>query len=155
MRCWLDEGTLGFDGRTWSLTGQVRDSQRRLAVEAALQAAVDTAGWQLAIQAADAAPVVSPFMWSATKAADGRVSLSGYRDDRRAPAASSPSAPATWRGHDGARLGRARRLHCRCPRRPRGAQPSAIGTVKFEGGTWTLAGMPQTTADAEARALPR
>jgi len=74
----LDEGALAFDGGAWTLSGQTADGTQRIAVQDTLIAAVDEDKWQIAIQARDAAPVVSPFTWSAVKAENGRVSLSGY-----------------------------------------------------------------------------
>lgn len=74
----LDEGALAFDGKAWSLSGQTADGTQRIAVQDALIAAVDEGAWQIAIQAKEAAPVVSPFTWSAVKGENGRVSLSGY-----------------------------------------------------------------------------
>lgn len=74
----LDEGALAFDGGTWTLSGQTADGTQRIAVQDTLIAAVDENKWQIAIQAKDAAPVVSPFTWSAVKGENGRVSLSGY-----------------------------------------------------------------------------
>jgi len=74
----MDEGALSFDGKAWSLSGQTATGTERAAVQDALIAAVDESAWQIAIQAKDGAPVVSPFTWSAVKGENGRVSLSGY-----------------------------------------------------------------------------
>ena len=69
----MDEGTLALSAGNWSLSGRLPTTAARYAVEAGLRAATDISGWHVAIQAADAAPVVTPFVWSATKAADGSV----------------------------------------------------------------------------------
>ncbi len=74
----MDEGVLALSAGDWSLTGKVATSADRHGVETALNGAADISAWHVAIQAADAAPVVSPFVWSARKGADGMVSLSGY-----------------------------------------------------------------------------
>lgn len=54
----LDEGTLSFDGATWSLSGKVKTDGDKAAIEGALTAAVDPADWQIAITAP--APVAAP-----------------------------------------------------------------------------------------------
>ncbi|HEY9009562.1 MAG TPA: OmpA family protein, partial [Devosia sp.] len=74
----LDEGTLAFIDGKWTLSGQVGTGAVRGAVQDALVATVDESAWAITIQAKDAAPVVSPFTWSAVKTENGRVALSGY-----------------------------------------------------------------------------
>lgn len=74
----IDEGSLVLSGTMWTLTGQVGDSKTREAVQAALSAAIDTASWRVAVQANDSAPVVTPYVWSASKASGSGVELSGY-----------------------------------------------------------------------------
>jgi len=74
----LDDGALGLAGEKWTLTGSVGDAKTRDAIQAALSARINPANWQVAIQAKDSAAVASPYLWSATKAADGSVELSGY-----------------------------------------------------------------------------
>lgn len=74
----LDEGALGLAGDRWTLTGTTASTTTRDAVQAALAAKTNAANWQVAIQAKDAAPVISPYLWSATKAQDGSIELSGY-----------------------------------------------------------------------------
>ena len=74
----LDDGALGLAGEKWTLTGSVADAKTRDAIQAALSARINPANWQVAIQAKDSAAVASPYLWSATKAADGTVELSGY-----------------------------------------------------------------------------
>jgi outer membrane protein OmpA-like peptidoglycan-associated protein len=74
----LDEGALGLTGQRWSLTGDVADSAERDRIQAGLVRSVDPAAWQIAIQARDSAPIVTPYVWSADKAADGTLALDGY-----------------------------------------------------------------------------
>jgi outer membrane protein OmpA-like peptidoglycan-associated protein len=74
----LDEGSLGLNGTRWTLTGEVGNAASRDAIQTALAAKINAANWQIAIQARDSAPVVTPYLWSATKAATGLVDLSGY-----------------------------------------------------------------------------
>jgi outer membrane protein OmpA-like peptidoglycan-associated protein len=74
----LDEGALGLAGDKWTLAGTTASTATRDAIQAALAAKTNAANWQVAVQAKDAAPVVSPYLWSATKAQDGSIELSGY-----------------------------------------------------------------------------
>lgn len=74
----MDEGALSYAGNRWTLTGTTRDSSSRTAIQSSLGSSTDMADWQVAIQARDAAPVVSPYVWSATKSADGSIDLTGY-----------------------------------------------------------------------------
>jgi len=74
----LDQGTLSLSGADWSLSGDVATTAARHVVESELSAAPERGAWHVAIQAADAAALVSPFTWSAQKAADGKVLITGY-----------------------------------------------------------------------------
>jgi outer membrane protein OmpA-like peptidoglycan-associated protein len=74
----LDEGSLGLNGARWTLTGEVADAASREAIQSALAARVNASNWQIAIQARDSAPVVTPYLWSATKGNNGVVDLAGY-----------------------------------------------------------------------------
>jgi outer membrane protein OmpA-like peptidoglycan-associated protein len=146
----MDEGTLSLSGGSWSLTGKVADTADRHAVEQALQAATDASGWHLAIQAADAAPIVTPFVWSAVKAADGSYALSGYvptEELRRTAAARLDGTVA-----DKTLVGSGE---------PKGFAADTLagldalrhlesGEVKFDGEAWSISGQPATAADAEA-----
>lgn len=145
----LDEGTANFDGKAWSLNGQVASANDRLSIEGTLQAAVDTTGWTIAIQALDAAPVVTPYRWAATKTPDGKVALSGYAttDEMREFIAVRAGTVST----DTTELASGE---------PAGFVADVLaglealnhlntGTVKFEENAWTLAGTPQTQFDAD------
>lgn len=74
----LEEGSLALNGNRWTLTGEVADAASRDALQTALSARVNAANWQIAVQARDSAPVVTPYLWSATRAPDGTTDLSGY-----------------------------------------------------------------------------
>ena len=145
----LDEGTASFDGRTWSLSGQVRDSPRRLEVEAALEASLDASGWQVAIQALDAAPVASPYTWSATKQADGTVSLSGY-----IPSAELKDFVAVRAGDsvvDATEIasGEPAGFVADVLAGLEALQHISAGSATYSDGAWTIAGQPQTAAAAD------
>jgi outer membrane protein OmpA-like peptidoglycan-associated protein len=74
----LDEGSLGLNGTRWTLTGEVADAASRDAIQSALAGKINASNWQIAIQARDSAPVVTPYLWSATKGTNGIVDLTGY-----------------------------------------------------------------------------
>ncbi len=74
----LDEGSLGLNGARWTLTGEVDNAGVRDTIQSALAGRIDAANWQIAIQARDSAPVVTPYLWSAAKGTGGIVDLSGY-----------------------------------------------------------------------------
>jgi outer membrane protein OmpA-like peptidoglycan-associated protein len=145
----LDEGSLTFDGRAWTLTGSVPTGADRLAVEGALQTSVDSAGWKLAIQAANAAPVVSPYAWSATKTADGSVSLSGYvaTEEMKGFIAVRAGTVAldTTQVASGEPAGFAADVLAGLE----ALKHLNLGTIRFGDGTWSIAGEPQTAEDAE------
>jgi outer membrane protein OmpA-like peptidoglycan-associated protein len=146
----MDEGTLALSAGNWSLTGKLPTTTARYAVETGLRAATDVSAWHVAIQAADAAPVVTPFVWSATKAADGSVTFSGYvptEQVRRFAAvrAGKVASDTTLVGSG----------------EPQGFIPDSLagldallrlesGEVKYDGKGWSLSGQPLTPADAEA-----
>ncbi|HZY67156.1 MAG TPA: BON domain-containing protein, partial [Devosia sp.] len=89
----LDEGSLGLNGDRWTLTGTVADAEARTAIQTALAAQVEAAQWQIAIQARDSAPVVTPYLWSATKRVNGTVDFTGYLPNEELRANSALSAP--------------------------------------------------------------
>jgi outer membrane protein OmpA-like peptidoglycan-associated protein len=74
----LAEGEVSFDGAGWSLNGRATSESQRDSVLAALAAATDSAKWSIDIVAPAPEPVATtPYVWSATKAADGKVTLAG------------------------------------------------------------------------------
>ena len=145
----LSQGAVSYDGREWSLSGEVASVGERLLIEDTLEAAVDTSNWQIAIQALDAPPVVTPYAWSATKTADGALTLAGYvateelqrfiavraGDATTDTTAVASGEPAGFIADVLAGLEALTHL--------------AEGTASLEQGVWTLSGVPQTAADAE------
>jgi outer membrane protein OmpA-like peptidoglycan-associated protein len=146
----MDEGSLTLAAGNWSLTGKVPTTVDRYKLEAGLRGAADTSGWYVAIQAADAAPVVAPFTWSAVKAADGSFTLSGYVPteqlrDFAAVRAGKIAKDTTLVGSG----------------EPQGFIADSLagldallslesGEVKYDGEAWSLSGQPITLTDAEA-----
>ena len=146
----MDEGTLALSAGDWSLSGKLPTTTARYAVEAGLRAATDISGWHVAIQAADAAPVVTPFVWSASKAADGSVSLSGYVPTEQMRRFAVVRAGRV--ANDTTLVGSGE---------PQGFIADSLagldaliklesGEVKYDGRGWSLSGQPLTSADAEA-----
>jgi outer membrane protein OmpA-like peptidoglycan-associated protein len=146
----LDEGTLALSAGNWSLTGKLPTTTGRYEVETALRAATDTSAWHVALQAADAAPVVTPFVWSAVKAADGSFTFSGYvptEQVRRFAAirAGKVSSDTTLVGSG----------------EPQGFIADSLagldallklesGEVRYDGKSWSISGQPLSPADADA-----
>jgi outer membrane protein OmpA-like peptidoglycan-associated protein len=146
----MEQGSISLAAGSWTLTGNVAAASERHAIEARLAATTDAKVWHIAIQAADAAPVVSPFTWSASKSADGIYTLAGYvpTDDLR----STIAAQAATVGSDSTLVGSGE---------PNGFATAAAagldalsklqsGQVGYDGQAWSIAGQPLTTADAEA-----
>jgi len=145
----MEQGAISLAAGNWTLTGNVAAAADRHAIETRLAAATDTSSWHVAIQAADAAPVVSPFTWSASKSADGGYTLSGY-----VPTAELRSAMAERAGavaSDTTLVGSGE---------PNGFATDAVagldalarlqsGQVSYDGRAWSITGQPLTPADAE------
>ncbi len=146
----MQQGSVSLSAGNWTLTGNVDSAATRYAIERQLVAAADTSGWHVSIQAADAAPVVSPFTWSASKSADGAFTLAGYvpTDElRRAIAARvgvvatdstlvGSGEPAGFAAGVGAALDALSALQS--------------GQVAYDGAAWSVAGQPLTPVAAEA-----
>ena len=146
----MDEGSLALTAGNWSLTGKVPTTVDRYELESTLRGAADTSAWHVAIQAADAAPVVAPFVWSAVKAADGSFTLSGYVPteqlrDFAAVRAGKIAKDATLVGSG----------------EPQGFIADSLagldallslesGEVKYDGKKWSISGQPISPADADA-----
>lgn len=145
----LAEGTVAFDGAEWSLTGTVDTIEQRLTVEEELSAALDTSDWRIAIQALDAPPLVAPYAWAASKAADGRITLTGYvatQELKRFVAVRAGEGTI-----DSTELASGE---------PAGFIADVLaglealahlseGSVRLDGGAWSLSGTPRTAQDAE------
>jgi len=146
----MQQGAISLAGGNWTLTGNVENAADRHAIEDRLTAAADTSGWHLAIQSADGAPVVSPFTWSASKAADGAFALAGYvpTDEMRKSIAARAGTVAT----DTTLVGSGE---------PDGFGADALaglaalstlesGQLAYDGRAWSFSGQPLTPADADA-----
>ena len=146
----MDSGTIDFAAGNWTLSGETATTADRHSVEKALRAAVDDGRWHVAIQAKDAAPVVTPFVWSAAKAADGTTTLSGYlptEDLRKAAAAHAGNLRS-----DTTLVGSGE---------PDGFDTDVLagldalaklttGELKYDGRQWSISGQPASQADADA-----
>ena len=146
----MEQGSISLAAGNWTLTGNVAGAPDRHAIETRLAAATDISAWHVAIQADDAAPVVSPFTWSASKSADGAYTLGGYVPTAElretiAARAGTVSADSTLVGSG----------------EPAGFAGDAVaaldtlaalqsGSVSFDGRAWSIAGQPLTPADADA-----
>lgn len=146
----MDEGTFALSAGNWSLTGKVPTTADRHGVEKSLRGAADISAWHVAIQAADAAPVVAPFVWSAVKAADGSFTLSGYVPTEQLRSFATVRAGKVSK--DTTLVGSGE---------PEGFIADALagldallslesGEVKYDGSTWSISGQPVTTAALEA-----
>lgn len=146
----LDEGSLDLAGSHWTLTGVVPDSAARDRIQAALSVRVNPANWQLAIQASDSAPVVTPYLWSATKAEDGSVELSGYLPSETLKRVSAVRAGTVSRDTTAIASGE-----------PSGFADDLLagldalghlttGKTSFDGSKWSLTGIAPTQEDAQA-----
>lgn len=146
----MDEGALELAAGSWSLTGKVANTAARYGVETALRGSTDTAAWHVAIQAADAAPVVAPFVWSATKAVDGSYTLSGYVPTEQLRRFAAVRAGKVAK--DTTLVGSGE---------PQGFIADSLagidallnlesGEVKYDGKSWSLSGQPLSAANAEA-----
>ena len=146
----LDEGSLGLTGTRWTLTGEVASTADRDRIQSALAGRIDAANWQVAIQARDAAPVVTPYLWAAARQADGTVDLSGYVPDvalqafargqvasiGRDTTAIASGEPAGFA--DDLRAGLAALAHL------------SEGRAAFDGSRWVLSGTAASQQDGEA-----
>lgn len=146
----MQQGSISLAAGSWTLTGNVSAAADRYAIETRLAAATDSSNWHLAIQAADAAPVVSPFTWSASKSATGAYTLAGYVPtgelrNTLAVRAGTVAADSTLVGSG----------------EPDGFAADAVagldalsklqsGQVGFDGQAWSISGQALTVADAGA-----
>lgn len=148
----LEEGEASFDGTRWSLAGRANSEAQRDTVLATLAAATDISGWSVDVTAPPAEPVATvPYLWSATKAADGAVTLEGLvpaeplqrflavraGDNVTDLSSVDPTAPEGFADDQLAAL----------------AALSALseGRASFDGTVWTISGMLSTfdgTVDA-------
>jgi outer membrane protein OmpA-like peptidoglycan-associated protein/outer membrane biosynthesis protein TonB len=146
----MQQGAISLSSGNWMLTGNVETAADRHVIESQLVAAADTSAWHVAIQASDAAPVVSPFTWSASKSADGAFALSGYvpTDELRRAIAGRAGTVAT----DSTLVGSGEPAGFAASVEAGLTALSALqsGQLTYDGRGWSIAGQPLTPADAEA-----
>lgn len=74
----LEAGSARFDGTSWSISGAAPSMEARDATLAALASTTDSSSWSIAVEAPEPVPAATtPYVWSATKSADGQVTLTG------------------------------------------------------------------------------
>lgn len=76
----LEDGAVRYDGASWSLTGTASSPAARDAAIQILAAVTPTQDWTIAVTAPEPEPEPEPetiFHWSAHKAGDGMITLSG------------------------------------------------------------------------------
>ena len=147
----FDEGVVLLKNGRWSFTARTDDAEVAANAKATLAATADTSGWQVAITAPEALPLVAdPFTWSATKAADGSYTLSGHVGNEglrryiavRAGTIASDTMEIARGEPEGfvndVLAGLAALEHLQS------------GTVSFDGTGWSLSGTSESTADGEA-----
>jgi outer membrane protein OmpA-like peptidoglycan-associated protein len=146
----MEQGSISLSAGSWMLTGNVGTAATRHAIEKDLYAATDTTGWHVSIQAADAAPVVSPFTWSASKTPNGAFTLAGYvpTDELRRAIAQRVGTVAT----DSTLVGSGEPAGFAASV---GAALDALtalesGQVAYDGRAWSVSGQPLTPSGAEA-----
>lgn len=76
---WLSEGRVVYDGIGWTITGTANSAIDKAAIDADfVTRQLASSGWSMAVaQPPPVIPEISPYAWSATRAADG-VTLMGH-----------------------------------------------------------------------------
>lgn len=146
----MRDGAFGLSAGSWTLTGTVATTAERHAVEAALAAATDSSAWHVAIQAADAAPVVTPFVWSAAKAADGSYTLSGYVPTDQLRRFVAVRAGKVARDTTLVGSGEPPQFIADALAGLEALLSLESGELRFDGKSWSITGQPLTDADAAA-----
>ncbi|MEO8756231.1 MAG: OmpA family protein [Devosia sp.] len=146
----LDEGALALAGEKWTLTGTTVDAASRDAIQSALSAKINTANWQVAIQAKDSAPVVTPYLWSATKAADGTVELAGYLPNESLKNFAAVRAGSISRDTTAVASGEPSGFAEDVLAGLDALTHMANGKASFDGSKWHLSGDIATAADGDA-----
>jgi outer membrane protein OmpA-like peptidoglycan-associated protein len=145
----LDEGALSLSGTRWTLNGVTTDSGTRGAIQDKLSAAINAANWQIAIQAKDAAPIVTPYLWSATKSPEG-VELSGYVPNDELKALTEKNAGTVTRDSIAIASGEPPGFAEDLAAALEALTHLSDGKAAFDGSKWMLTGIGATPADADA-----
>ncbi len=146
----MDEGSLGLNGNRWTLSGTIGTATARDQVQGLLATKIDPARWQITIQARDAAPVVTPYLWSATKTPDGVIDLAGYLPSEALQSATADRALNVGRDTTAIASGE-----------PAGFADDVVaaldalshltdGKAAFDGSAWTLTGTAAAQEQGEA-----
>jgi flagellar motor protein MotB len=146
----LEEGALGLNGTLWTLTGEVADAATRDAIQTALSAKVDTANWRIAIQARDSAPLVTPYLWSATRLADGTIDLTGYAPSDTLKTAIAAEAGSVGRDSTSIASGEPAGFAEDVSAGLAALAHLADGKAAFDGSRWILTGTAASQQDGEA-----
>lgn len=146
----LESGTADYSASGWTLTGTALTTAERHSVEGELQSAVDTSTWHISIQAKDAAPVVTPFVWSATKSVDGSVALSGYVPTETLRAALAAQAGKVSEDRSLVGSGEPEGFAADVTAALAALTKLSSGEVHYDGRVWSISGQPGTAADVEA-----
>ncbi|MEP7240596.1 MAG: OmpA family protein, partial [Devosia sp.] len=146
----LSEGSVGLDADRWSLTGAIPTTADRDAVLAALAGKIDIAAWQIAVQAADAAPMVTPYLWSATKTADGSVLLAGYVPNDALKRQSTTDAGSLAQDTTSFASGEPNGFAAHVTSGLAALSHLLDGAARFDGGSWSLNGTAASAEQADA-----
>ncbi len=146
----LDEGSLGLAGEKWTLTGTVADSGQRESVQNTLSSKVASANWVVAIQAKNAAPVVTPYLWSAAKVADGSVVLEGYVPTDALKTSAAAHAGTVEADSTAIASGEPAGFSDDLLAGLDALSHLATGKAAFDGSKWTLSGDAATAEDGQA-----
>lgn len=148
---WLRNGTIAYDGLGWTVTGTANSAADKQALDADFLAQERaSAGWSIAVaEPPPVIPEVSPYLWSATRTADG-VTLMGH-----VPTASLKSFLAV---HAGDAVVDTMEIGSGAPADFVAISTAALdavlaleeGEVRFDGQQWSLNG---TAESIEARDL--
>lgn len=145
----LGEGRVELADGKWTLTGRSDEPGAPDAIAAALGDRASV--WQVAVTAPPPPPpAVDPFVWSATKAADGGVSFAGYFATPQLKAFAAARADAVAADTTEIASGA-----------PEGFVSDVVaaldallalreGEVRFDGMSWSLSGDPETAAKRDA-----
>jgi outer membrane protein OmpA-like peptidoglycan-associated protein len=146
----LESGTADYSAGGWTLTGTVSTTAERHSIEGALQSAVDTSTWHISIQAKDAAPVVTPFVWNASKSADDSVAFSGYVPTEKLRAELATQAVKVSEDRSLVGSGEPEAFAADATAALAALTKLSSGEVHYDGRAWSISGQPATEADAKA-----
>lgn len=149
---WLSEGRVVYDGIGWTITGTANSAIDKAAIDADfVTRQLASSGWSMAVaQPPPVIPEISPYAWSATRAADG-VTLMGH-----VPTQSLKNYLAV---HAGDAVVDSTEIGLRAPQDFVAGATAGLdavmaleeGEVSFDGSRWTLGG--RATSEAQRDSL--